>query len=269
MNKAGLLFGVAAILAGQAAGGELVRQPTSFGSSIDVGQIVKGRLIGTSIADTVTGDGQFLTRAGVYLTKSATYNQRLNIQLSLGGLFWYALPEQMKPEYRTVQFGPGVGQAQASYLFGSPENPDGKFQFGLFPIKYNPDSKNLGEYLYRSGTYPPLRYTGGWSYVNSSGYLAQGARFSWNMWGGKLVHDFTLTMERELEPNYDPSPAYLLTFKPVPFLELGAGAQWAHGLSFQPEKLTPKSIENAYDTRTGLPLGYRDTTAGAWKTQPH
>jgi hypothetical protein len=139
----------------------------------------------------------------------------------------------------------------------------------LFPIKYNPDSKNLGEYLYRSGTYPPLRYTGGWSYVNSSGYLAQGFRFNWNMLGGTLHHDFTMTLERDLEPNYDPSPAYLISWKPVPFFELGAGAQWAHGLSFQPEKLKPKTIENAYDKRTGLPIGYRDTTAGAWKTQPH
>ena len=269
MKKAGLLFGAAVFLTNPAAGADWERHPTEFGSSIDVGQIVKGTLIGTSLDDTVKADGQFLTRTGVYLTKAATYKERLKIQLTFGGLFWYALPELSKPEYRVVQFGPGVGQAQASYLFGNPESPSGLLQFGLFPIKYNPDSKNLGEYLYRSGTYPSLRYTGGWSLINSSGYLAQGLRFNWNMFGGKLAHDLTLTFERDLEPNHDLSPAYILSWKPAPFFEFGAGAQWAHGFSFQSEKLTPKTYENAYVKGTGLPLGYKDQTSGAWKTQDH
>jgi hypothetical protein len=33
-------------------------------------------------------------------------------------------------------------------------------EFGYFPVKYNPEAMNLGEYLFRSNTYPPLLVSG-------------------------------------------------------------------------------------------------------------
>jgi len=235
---------------------ELERHPIAVGTNIDFGQIVKGEL-----EDSVA-DGQVITRTGVYLTQSGTFNGRLTLAVSVGGLFWWPLPETA-PDFqnRIIRFGPGVGQAQALYAFGKdPEDPFAKLQFGLFPIKYS-GSKNLGEYLYRSGTYPGLLYTGGWSYMNSAAYMAQGLRFTLNTFDGMLVHDFTLTMERDMEPTYDLSPAYILSFKPAPFLELGAGAIWAHGLPLRPDSiLAPRKNDNAYVKTTGLPLAYNDTS---------
>jgi hypothetical protein len=43
---------------------------------------------------------------------------------------------------------------EGSYLFGDPEKPFLRLGAGIFPYKYNPDVHNLGEYLYRTGTYP-------------------------------------------------------------------------------------------------------------------
>src|SRR5690606_11948230 len=150
---------------------------THVGTSIDIGQIVKGDIWdGSTRVGTVKK--QTITRTGVYLTESGTYNDRLTIKLSIGGLFWFALPETKDFQDRRVQFGPGVGQAQAVYAFGeAPKQPAALLQFGLFPHKYS-ESINLGEYLYRSGTYPGTLISGGWSYLNSASYLAQGARLT-------------------------------------------------------------------------------------------
>jgi hypothetical protein len=238
---------------------ELERHPIAVGTNIDFGQIIKG---GHEAPPDSIADGQIITRTGVYLTQSGTYNERLTLAVSVGGLFWYPLPERIDFETRIIRFGPGVGQAQASYVFGQdPEDPFAKLQMGLFPLKYNPDAKNLGEYLFRSGTYPGLLYTGGWSYMNSAAYMAQGLRFTWNMLDGMLVHDFSLTMERDMEPTHDLSPAYMLTFSPTSFFDLGLGAIWAHGIPVKPDSiLAPKSNKNAYVKATGLPLAYNDTS---------
>ena len=195
----------------------------------------------------------------MYLTESGTYNEKLTVKLSIGGLFWFAIPETKDFQNRRIQFGPGVGQAQGVYAFGDdPKDPAATLQFGLFPHKYS-ESVNLGEYLYRSGTYPGTLTSGGWSYLNAAAYLAQGIRLNVPMLEGKLTHDFTLYMERDLEPANDLSPGYMVTYKPAAFLSLGAGLIWSHAISLNSDRLAPETDENAYYKVNGLPVkGYSD-----------
>jgi hypothetical protein len=235
------------------ASAELVRNPTAVGTSIDLGQLVKGDLYdGSSHLGRVRN--QTLTRTGVYLTESGTYNDRLTVKLTIGGLFWFAIPETKDFQDRRVQFGPGVGQAQGLYAFGSnPKEPSATLQFGLFPHKYS-ESVNLGEYLYRSGTYPGTLVSGGWSYLNAAAYLSQGARLTIPTFSNKLSHDITLYMERDLEPAHDLSPGYMVTFKTGEFLEIGAGLIWSHAISLNSDRLAPKTDDNAYNTVTKLPV---------------
>ncbi len=241
---------------------ELERHPTQVGTNIDVGQIVQGVLYDGSQFTTTPAKGnkQVITRTGVYLTESGTYNKRLDVTLTVGGLFWFSLPEDVSFQTRRLQFGPGVGQAQGVYAFGAdPANPAAKLQFGLFPHKYS-QTVNLGEYLFRSGTYPGTLVTGGWSYLNSAAYLAQGARLSVPTLDGRVTHDLTLYIERDLEPVHDISPGYLLTVRPVDGLEVGGGLVWAHGLSLNSKRLAPKVEENAYSKITNKPIkGAADT----------
>ncbi len=254
------LFGFTSMLLSMTlAHADLVRNPTNFGANLDAGQIIAGNIYEKGVSRG-RADGQMLTRTGVYMTESAVYNERMTIAVTFGGIFWIPLPEEnSNPQNRRVLFGPGVGQAQATYAFGkNPLQPAATLKFGLFPYKYS-ESVNLGEYLYRSGTYPGYLITGGWSYLNSSSYTAQGAHLSVPMLGGMLNHDVTLFMERDIEPARDISPGYMLTVKPTPFVKLRAGGVWAHGLSFQSDKiLTPRSgndaIDNGYSKSTGLPI---------------
>jgi hypothetical protein len=252
---------------------DLVRNPTHVGTSIDIGQIVAGTIWDEAGGNTAVGraDGQVITRTGVYLTESGVYNQRLTISLTIGGLFWFALPEKESPESRRVLFGPGVGQAQGTYAFGAdPAKPAAVLDFGLFPHKYS-DAVNLGEYLYRSGTYPGYLISGGWSYMNSAAYLAQGVRLSVPMLNGALKHDFTLFMERDIEPAHDISPGYSLTYVPIPFLTVGAGVVWSHGLPLRDASvLTPKRdkdgnliTRNIYSKTTGRPISGDTTGQGS------
>jgi hypothetical protein len=264
MKKLAISLSVCAFAAAaqRTAAQELVRHPVSFGSTLDYGQIVKGRFFEQPGPDSI-GDGQVITRTGIYLSEGGGYGP-LDLRVTVGGLFWSVLPENRTEfEKRLVYFGAAIGEAQAIYSFGKTDDPWAKLSVGYFPIKYNPDAKDLGEYLYRSGTYPGVIYTGGWSFLNSAAYMAQGARFHLPTFSGTLTHDFTLTMERDLEPLYDFSPGYTFTWKPVSHFELGGGLVWAHGLPVQPDSvLTPHTGENAYDKRTGLPLLYHNDQTG-------
>jgi len=249
---AGSVCASLALLSG-AAHSEVEIHPKIVGASVDFGQIESGKVEGGDWAD------QTLTRTSVYLTTSATVDKKLGLFMTIGGLFWYPIhPGESTPE-RLVRFGPGVGQAQGIYAFGDPEHPSATLQFGLFPEKYNPDATNLGEYLFRSGTYPGYLITGGWSYLNSANYLAQGVHFTLPTFGGILTHELTLFMERDYEPTSDFSPGYLITAKPARFLELGAGLEWAHALSLNPDRLSPRkthddTINNGYSKVTKMPL---------------
>lgn len=229
---------------------EFVVKPKVLSAYIDLGQFGEGK----NNENDKSLAGEPLTRTGAYVTVGGVYDERLEIKVTTGGLFWYPSPEQPDAAYRIVRFGPGVGQAQAVYSFGeNPANPTAKLQFGLFPVKYS-NSHNLGEYLFRSGTYPGYLQTGGWSFLNSSSYLAQGARLSVPMLGGKLTHDLTMFMERGVEPIHNFSPGYMVSFKPTPMFEIGAGGVWAHGLAWKPSKLSPKEEVNAYSKSAGLPV---------------
>ena len=255
MLKHGLaLLGAAVLWHGVPAYAQVEFHPKQVGASIDLGQIVSGR----DRAANKDWSDITLTRTGVYLTTSATVDKKLDFYMTIGGLFWYPVSPMETSAERLVRFGPGVGQAQAIYSFGDPAQPAAKLQVGLFPMKYT-DATNLGEYLYRSGTYPGSLVTGGWSYLNSANYLAQGARFVVPTFGGKLTHEFTVFMERDYEPTSDFSPGYLVTYKPASFIEFGAGVVWAHALSLNPDRLAPNkthedTLFNGYSKRTNRPM---------------
>jgi hypothetical protein len=266
-NKAGTACALLTLLAGTAHS-DVEFHPKVVGASVDYGEIKKGKVGGEDWND------QTLTRTSVYLTTSATVDKKLGLFMTIGGLFWYPIhPGESTPE-RLVRFGPGVGQAQGIYSFGDPEHPSATVQFGLFPEKYNPDATNLGEYLFRSGTYPGTLITGGWSYLNSANYLAQGAHFTLPTFDGKVTHELTVFMERDYEPTSDFSPGYLITVKPGQFLELGAGLEWAHALSLNPDRLSPDkthddTINNGYSKVTKMPLrGATDPATLAALTTP-
>lgn len=232
---------------------ELEVHPNHFGASVDLGQVVESQ-------DKLP-DNQPITRTSAYMAMSGTWDKRFDINLGMGGVFWYALPEKNFRD-RLLLSGFGVGQAEGVYAFGEPESPSARLHMGVFNHKYNPDARNLGEYLFRSGAYPGYIWSGGWSYFNSASYSAQGFLLEIPTLGGKVSHDFALFMERNISPTHDLTPAYLVSVKPTAGITFGAGVSWQNGLSLRGDSvLAPRQRLNAY-YKTGpyanVPLSQTD-----------
>jgi hypothetical protein len=217
------------------------RKKLAMATQFDFGQIMSGRGIQPQAGD--VGE-QFLQRTGVWLTQEVSIDEKLQVKIGVGGMFWYSLPEAKAGEEGAhkllTKFGPGISQAQATYLFGDPSHSGIKLQMGLFPYKYNSEAKNLGEYLLRSGTYPGILRTGGWNFVSSASYMLQGLRLNIPLWQGRFQSDFLLPMERDLPPMHDVSPTYVASLMPWTGVEFGGGLCWNHGIPVQPSKTSPR-----------------------------
>ena len=57
-------------------------------------------------------------------------------------------------EIHQPQFSFYPDRAEAVYSFGDLSAPYLQLGFGYFPFKTDPDAKNLGDYFFRTGTYP-------------------------------------------------------------------------------------------------------------------
>lgn len=225
---------------------KIERHPLQGSTFLTLGQLVKGRVE----ADGIVED-QFFTRTGAGIRNSVTIADRLNISIALGGLFFQPLPELTTlGDSRNVRFGPGLDEVMGSWSYGDLSAPTAKLQWGLFHHKYNPDAKNFGGYLYRSGTYMPYLWSGrmgSWTILNSHTYWAQGMKFDLNLFEGRWQNEFSLFLARDVqEIQFDLSPAWISTFKVGDWMEIGAGVQLAHGIPIRPSKVSQKARTNAY-----------------------
>jgi hypothetical protein len=108
------------------------------------------------------------------------------------------------------------------------DNSQFYLEAGFFPVKTNPQAMNLGEYLFRSGTYPQTVYSG---FEVSEKFKVVGAHASY-----KLMPNPDAWYKADLYflcgyndfPVHDWSPALVLTARPHPLIEVGAGIDYEH-----------------------------------------
>ena len=110
------LFALAVVVLPGLSRAEWVVQPKHFGGSIDLGQVKEG------YSDVPLEDFS-ITRTGVYLNLSAVRDEKLELRLTIGGLYWFAANTGAGAEYRLIKFGNGLGEAQGIYSFGEPGKP--------------------------------------------------------------------------------------------------------------------------------------------------
>lgn len=227
---------------------DIKHDATRIGAWIDAGQVWQGEL-----DNDVKVEKQVVTRSKVALTQVTTVNDRLTLTGAVGGLFFYSLPiDAAGPHTRLTKFNAVLEEASGLYKYGDLDMPFMEAKFGLFFEKYNPDSKNLGEYLYRSGTYPGYLQTGGWYILNNAGYFMQGLKTSFNLLDGDLRAEGAIFMERDWEPTYDLTPSLMVTYKPGDIFQLGVGMAFNHLIPAKPSITTPEDERSAYKpTPTG------------------
>ena len=235
--------------------------PISILGQIDAGQIIKGET-GWHESASLNGvklQGDFIQRTSVWITQEAVVGDRLELKMGVGGLFWYALPTGGDPSSKLTQFGPGISQAMARYSFGDVSDPLLKLQMGYFPYKYNPDAKDLGEYLLRSGTYPNYVVSGGWNMISSAAYMIEGFRLEMGRKDAMFRTDFILAMEHDVPPMFDISPTIVETIKAMPGVEIGLGADCHHCIPIHPSHESPHDKSNWQVTGVSL-----DTSLGIY-----
>jgi hypothetical protein len=134
---------------------------------------------------------------------------------------------------------------------------------GFFPVRYNPQAMNLGEYLYRSGTYPQYLISG---FELADKEKLTGIHFQYKRYfatDGCLKADAYITSGMRDFPIHDISPSILVAVTtPRKFLEIGLGTEFSHLIGLDERKVTP-----ATDTVLFMPgtpefrnVGWIDTT---------
>ncbi len=241
----------------QGADDDVTIQPLSLGTTLDAGKVVKGS------GNAGMNDGTLIQRTSVWLNQTISVGDRLDIRAGTGGIFWYTSPNPPAGSgepgrfLQLPKFGPGITRVDMEYRFGDPADPMFTLQAGYFPYKYNPDAKNLGEYLLRSGAYPGYISTGGWNLISGGGVMVQGLRLNMSLLNGRSKTDFLLPMEQDMPPlNGDFSPTVITSFAVAKGVEVGAGAQCYHCLSVKPSWTSPKIKPGDNVTNYGLGNGY-------------
>jgi hypothetical protein len=196
-------------------------------------------------------DHTFLSRTYMDLCLDATYYERLHISLGTEGKMWFNFPKQTGTGQATYVHRQNssilVSDANVTYSWGDPRSPFLSATAGLFPYKYDAQARNLGEYLFRSGTYP--------AYLINNFDLPfsrlTGAKISSELFGW-LHQDLIYSMETTVPPFYNGTISYLADCKVKKFLDIGIGVSFANIVSVDDKSVTPKNVDkNKYFTASG------------------
>jgi len=163
---------------------------------------------------------------------------------------------------RRLNFYPYLSRADLLFTIADGEGLGLKLDVGYFPYKYNSSVRNLGEYLFRTGTYPQYIITE----IDFPMARLMGARFGGTI-GETFNFDVLLTSNVEWVAIGDVNLTGIASWKPHPVVEMGVGASWCSLISVDWDRTTP-AIEGssseylAIDKNTGDTALYNYTFAG-------
>jgi len=204
------------------------------------------------------------------LTADVTLNERAKALLTLEGRWWLG----NFPQEFTTAVHQGlenyaafyVYQAQGIYSILRDENRSLDFSFGIIPFKYNPEVKNLGEYLFRSMCYPGIIFSG----FDFAQDRLSGLRLNYRQHTslGDLTADAFILSEREIRPFGDISFAGVVDFNFNKVVDFGLGAELSHAISVNSRFTTPRADNTTlyavgnplYDSAGTTIIGYKDSS---------
>jgi hypothetical protein len=162
------------------------------------------------------------------LTFDALINQRLRI--IVGGEA--ELGVNINDETKKVSFI--FKEAQGCYSFGDPAKSFLQITAGYFPYKYNPESRNMGEYLYRTGSYPGFIIN---DFDNAKARL-MGFKFSSTLFDNLQINAL-FTSEYNVNPFFDYSLSFVAGYKlPNRILDFGLGVDFDRLVSIERDRTT-------------------------------
>lgn len=198
----------------------------------------------------------WMENAKIGVIAKADVSEHLQIITALEGKLGFSLTTDYNPQEGylltelphtefTIQRGEGL------YSFGDPEKMSMQIEAGYFPFKYNPDVRDLGEYLFRSFCYPAsMLNTFDRPYADLLG-LRVGNSFA--LPAGIFHHDLLFTSETKYYPLKDFSLSYLADFSLSRIFSVGIGGSLYRVLPvYLADSFNVKTPQNAwFDSTTG------------------
>ncbi|MBD3390632.1 MAG: hypothetical protein GF418_01310 [Chitinivibrionales bacterium] len=165
-------------------------------------------------------DNYFLQTISSYMIVEAKVREKLRMHVKFLGALMFTLPDEASPNGSPVKYVFGnMRGAYLSYAFGEAANPAADLTIGYFPFNYSPETRALGAYLFKSGTYP--------GYVMSGDGEARLAGIHLATRLPEIIyHDLFFTTEIDIWPVYDMSLSYLARYGVGEVLEINAGAMF-------------------------------------------
>ena len=231
------------LVAPSLAGSEF-KNTQSLWFALDEGQAVQGRSSSTTYNHTWQQDMLF------HLTEDMTYLERIRFILSIECQTSFSfIPVNGYPLTLAPYFHFYPNDAELSYSLGNLERPWLRISAGYFPYKYNPDAKDLGEYLFRDAAYPTFIITNfEFAETRELGFHLNG--FAGNPAIDQFKWDFMLTTETNYWPLQDWTVSAVISNNLLNLLDLGAGASWQRCISVG-QSTTPRIPQNAYINAEG------------------
>lgn len=211
--------------------GTLRLRPHGYGH-FRTGQIVRG----------IGPDDAALQVKGIYtgeayggLSMEVAYKEHLTMHFGVEVKMYFSYPQLLnfnitKQAREDVILGPTYG----NFSYEKTRCGDFNFSIGYFDFKYNPDIKNLGEFMFRSATYPAYIIT----YMDYPMAKLLGTHLKYELFNKKLKQDLLFTTETSFYPAQDWSLSYLASAN-ITGLEVGAGVSMSHLLSVYNDQFDP------------------------------
>jgi hypothetical protein len=237
---------------GQAAD-DVVVTTTAYGA-MEAGQISKGYYYRKTATDAQPIAHVWQQQAYGYLGFNALVKQRLNIFFAAEGLMAFSSPQiaTWPQTLQTRQFF-NIKSAWASYRFGDIEAPFLTLQAGFFPYKYNPDARNLGEYLFRSNAYPLVIYSNfDKPYTDLFGLRANVRMKDLGLKNSLLENDLILNSELLCPPVQDWSVSDIVSYSLAGMATVSAGASFSRLFSVH-QGIYPPNTSDRYFYPQNLP----------------
>lgn len=193
---------------------------------IEAGEVVKG----FGYVDAY--DHRWLSDACVGIFATTNIDKNLKVLMGLEGQLTYSFNATTTTDmtYVSLRYPNNsfwVSQGEGIYTFGDLSGTSLQIEAGYFPYKYNPEVRNLGEYLFRTYCYPTVMF----NKFDRTFTELMGIRVG-NTINGIFHHDLIINSETKQYPFYDFSLSYLADVKTPAFssgkpnlLTLGGGIQ--------------------------------------------
>jgi len=188
---------------------------------------------------------QWLMREQANLTANYIYNEYFRGVIGMTGRMWFeTYPDNFrnpansprKPYYTVYP-----SAAEGIFSFNSWNTAKLGLEVGYFPFKYNPDTRNLGEYLIRCGAYPPYIVTN----LDQTLSRLAGLHASATLWDMLHVH-ILFTQECDMPSFYDPSLTFLGDVNIKKIFEIGGGVMFSRFLPVNSTITSKNDPTNAY-----------------------